>query len=85
MWVAPNLITIVGLVINIVTSAVLVSSLKKVKCCDCIIFLRCGIVRMPQSDRLGLLHWLRPLDFFSTRAWMPLMENKQGELGPAVH
>ena len=38
MWVAPNLITIVGLVINIVTSAVLVSSLKKVKYCDCIIF-----------------------------------------------
>ena len=26
MWVAPNLITIVGLVINIVTSAVLVSN-----------------------------------------------------------
>ena len=45
---------------------------------------RCGIVQMPQSDRLGQLHWLQPLDFFSIRAWMQLMESKRAELGPAV-
>ena len=48
-------------------------------------FNRCGIVQMPQSDPLGRPHWLQPLDFFSIRASMLLMESKHVGLVPAVH
>ena len=46
---------------------------------------RCGIVQMPQSDPLGRPHWLQPLDFFSIKASMQLMESKHVGLVPAVH